>query len=249
MRPDEAKAQVLEAVVARVRERSDEWEADQRERFVRHYYEHVAPEDVVARNPVDLYGAALAHWSLMRERMPGEIKVHVYSPVPEQHGWASPHTVVETVTDDMPFLVDSVSAELTRHDSGIHLVIRPIYDVSRDESGRVFAVQDGQGRPESLIHVEIDRQTDPAILEQLRADLVRVLGDVRAAVEDWPRMRERARAIVDELAASPLPEAAEARELLAWMDDGHFTFLGYRGGPGRAARGHRLRPRDSPRAR
>jgi glutamate dehydrogenase len=229
-RPDEAKAEALEATVARVRERIDRAEADELERFVYRYYEHVPPEDVAERSDLDLAGAALAHWNLMRVREPGEIKVHVYSPNMEEHGWACAHTVVETVTDDMPFLVDSVSMELTRHDYAIHLVIRPILHVKRD-GGRLLAVESGEGRPESLIHVEIDRQTEPHVLEQLRDDLLRVLSDVRAAVEDWPAMRQRAREIEAELVESRLPdpdEAAEARELLAWMEEGHFTFLGYR---------------------
>jgi glutamate dehydrogenase len=229
-RPDEAKGAVLDATVARVRECIDRAEADQVERFVRRYYEHVAPEDIVGRRDLDLTGAALAHWGLMRVRMPGEIKVHVYSPNMEEHGWECPHTVVETVVDDMPFLVDSVSMELIRHETAIHLVIRPILDVQRDDEGRLLAVDSGEGRPESLIHVEIDRQTDSAVLEQLRDDLLRVLGDVRAAVEDWPAMRRRAGEIEAELAESRLPgpeEAAEARELLAWMEEGHFIFLGY----------------------
>jgi glutamate dehydrogenase len=230
-RPDEAKAAALEATVARVRERIHGHEADELERFVRRYYEHVAPEDLVERSGLDLCGAALAHWSLLRVRSPGEVKVHVYSPNVEEHGWECPHTVVETVVDDMPFLVDSVSMELTRHGSAIHLVIRPILDVQRDDEGELLAVESGNGRPESLIHVEIDRQADPAVLEQLRVDLLRVLGDVRAAVEDWPSMRQRTLEIGAELAQPPLSdhgEAAEARELLAWMNEGHFVFLGYR---------------------
>ena len=117
MRPDEAKAAALDAAAARVWEQAEPHEAEQLGRFVRHYYAHVAPEDVVARSEVDLCGAALAHWRLLRVRNSGEIKVHVYSPSLEEHGWESPHTVVETVVDDMPFLVDSVSAELTRHET------------------------------------------------------------------------------------------------------------------------------------
>jgi glutamate dehydrogenase len=230
-RPDKAKAAVLDATVARVRERVQGPEADELERFVRRYYEHVAPEDLVERDDLDLCGAALAHWNLLRVRSPGEARVHVYSPNVEEHGWECPHTVVETVVEDMPFLVDSVSMELTRRGSAIHLVIRPILDVQRDDEGRLLAVESGDGRAESLIHVQIDRLTDSAVLAQLRDDLLRVLGDVRAAVEDWPAMRERAREIGAELSQRPLSdhvEAAEAHELLAWMSEDNFIFLGYR---------------------
>ena len=130
----------------------------------------------------------------------------------------------------MPFLVDSVSMEVTRSGSAIHLVIRPIMRLRRDEEGRLLEVGAEDGQPESLIHVEIDRQASPEALERLRDGLCRVLGDVRAAVEDWPAMRERVRDVVEEVSAAPVDpdERAEARDLLEWMDDGHFTFLGYR---------------------
>ncbi|MBA3384941.1 MAG: NAD-glutamate dehydrogenase, partial [Actinobacteria bacterium] len=229
---DERKAALLEAAVARVHELVDGAQAEDVERFVRAYYAHVAPDDLSDRSDLDLYGAAVAHWNLARVRLPGELKVHVYTPTVEEHGWESPHTVVETVVDDMPFLVDSVSMEVTRNSSAIHLVIRPIIRVRRDDDGRLLEVGAEDGLPESLIHVEIDRQAGPEELERLRAGLCRVLGDVRAAVEDWASMRERVGDVVAELAAAPPPvdpdECAEACDLLEWMHDGHFTFIGYR---------------------
>ena len=85
---------------------------------------------------------------------------------------------------------------------------------------------------ESWMHVEIDRETDEEDLEQITADLQRVLRDVREAVEDWPKMRTRALRIADELRDDPPPlpdeEVAEAEELMRWLADEHFTFLGYR---------------------
>jgi glutamate dehydrogenase len=230
--PDERKAALLEATVARVHERVEPAQAEDVERFVRAYYAHVAPGDLNDRSDLDLYGAAVAHWNLARVRQPGESKVHVYTPDVEEHGWESPHTVVETVVDDMPFLVDSVSMEVTRNGSAIHLVIRPIMRVRRDEQGRLLDVGAEDGQPESMIHVEIDRQAGPEELERLRADLAHVLADVRAAVEEWPTMRERVHDVLAALEAAPPPvdpdELAEARDLLAWMHDDHFTFLGFR---------------------
>jgi glutamate dehydrogenase len=230
--PDDTKAELLEAAVARVHERLDGGQAAPVERFLRAYYAHVAPEDLLDRSDLDLYGAALAHWKLARERRPGELKINVYTPNVEEHGWESSHTVVETVTDDMPFLVDSVSMAVTRQGSAIHLVIRPIMRVKRDDEGRLLEVDAKDGLDESLIHVEIDRRTDPESLDRLRADLYGALSDVEAAVEDWPAMRERTGEIAAALDRKPPPvepeEVAEARDLLEWMREGHFTFLGYR---------------------
>jgi glutamate dehydrogenase len=200
------------------------------EPFLQHYYRFVAPEDVLGREPRDVCGAALAHLELAAQRTPGTALVRVLSPTNETHGWSSTHTVVEVVTDDMPFLVDTVSAELNRHDLGIRLVIHPVMEIRRDAVGRMLAVDppdaDGTVR-ESFMHVEVDRLAGPAAGERLRNDLRRVLEDVRAAVEDWEKMLTR----LDEAVAELPDNGEEADEILAlaqWMRGDAFTFLGYR---------------------
>ena len=229
-RTDDAKATILEAAVSRARALAGT-EADDVERWVRAYYAHVAPEDLADRTDADLAGAALAHWSLAQQRRPGELKLRVYNPNVEEHGWESPHTVAEFVNDDMPFLVDSISMEVTRHGSGIHLMIRPIVRVRRDDEGNLEEVVDEGGIRESTIHVEIDKQTDPQALTELHDDLVQVLADVHAAVADWPAMLEEARKIAEDFAQHPPPvdpeELSETIDLLEWMRE-NFTFLGYR---------------------
>src|SRR5690242_8119899 len=95
------------------------------EQFLRSYYRHVATEDLMARGAEDLLGAALSHRELAQIRPVGTAKVDVFNPSVEEHGWASGHTVVQIVTDDMPFLVDSVTAELLRMDRTVHLVVHP----------------------------------------------------------------------------------------------------------------------------
>jgi glutamate dehydrogenase len=231
VKPEEAKAALVEKAIAHVRERLGGPQASDVEGFVRAYYADAAPEDL---GELDLYGAALAHWHLLQRRRPGELKVHACTPTLEEHGWQSTHSVVEIVTDDMPFLVDSVAMALTRRGSAIHVFVHPIIKVRRDEEGRLLELLpwEAEGLAESLIHVEIDRQADRASLDELAEELERVLAEVHAAVEDWPAMRERVRDIIAELDERAPPvgpdELAEAKALLEWMDDDHFTFLGYR---------------------
>ncbi|CAM5228756.1 NAD-glutamate dehydrogenase [Streptomyces canarius] len=213
--------------------------------FLQRYYLHTAPEDLADRDPVDVFGAAVSHYRLAETRPQGTANVRVHTPTVEENGWTCSHTVVEVVTDDMPFLVDSVTNELTRQGRGIHVVIHPQFVVRRDLTGKLIEVLPAQSagltgdlphdtHVESWIHVEIDRETDRADLKQITADLLRVLSDVREAVEDWEKMRESAIRIADGLEGEPVPgdlpgpEAEEARELLHWLADDHFTFLGYR---------------------
>ncbi|MFG2471211.1 NAD-glutamate dehydrogenase [Streptomyces canus] len=210
--------------------------------FLQRYYLHTAPEDLTGRDPVDIYGAALSHFRLGETRPQGTANVRVHTPTVEENGWTCTHTVVEVVTDDMPFLVDSVTNELTRQGRGIHVVIHPQVVVRRDLTGKLIEVLTvppvgdlpHDAHTESWIHVEIDRETDRGDLKQITADLLRVLSDVREAVEDWEKMRDAALRMADELPAEPVAtdlrdmEIDEARELLRWLAANHFTFLGYR---------------------
>ncbi|MFP1626833.1 NAD-glutamate dehydrogenase [Streptomyces sp. 5K101] len=252
---DEAKAELL-ARAARVAENSPAGGhlptgAEQGKRpdrdtvlsFLQRYYLHTAPEDLTDRDPVDVFGAALSHYRLAENRPQGTANVRVHTPTVEENGWTCSHSVVEVVTDDMPFLVDSVTNELSRQGRGIHVVIHPQVVVRRDVTGKLIEVltteASAKGLPhdalvESWIHVEIDRETDRADLKQITADLLRVLSDVREAVEDWEKMRDSALRIADELPDEPTAddlreqEVEEARELLRWLAADHFTFLGYR---------------------
>ncbi|MFI9802060.1 NAD-glutamate dehydrogenase [Streptomyces sp. NPDC052302] len=209
--------------------------------FLQRYYLHTAPEDLLDRDPVDVFGAAFSHYRLAENRPQGTANVRVHTPTVEENGWTCSHSVVEVVTDDMPFLVDSVTNELTRQGRGIHLVIHPLVVVRRDLTGKLIEVLPAapagdlphDTHIESWIHVEIDRETDRGDLKQITADLLRVLSDVREAVEDWSKMRDAALRMADELPGEPHSdlreqEIEEARELLRWLADDHFTFLGYR---------------------
>ncbi|GAA1940117.1 NAD-glutamate dehydrogenase [Streptomyces durmitorensis] len=209
--------------------------------FLQRYYLHTAPEDLADRDPVDVFGAAFSHYRLAENRPQGTANVRVHTPTVEENGWTCSHSVVEVVTDDMPFLVDSVTNELSRQGRGIHVVIHPQVVVRRDLTGKLLEVltDPGTERPhdavtESWIHVEMDRETDRADLKQISADLLRVLSDVRETVEDWEKMRDAALRIADELPSEPTAddlrdqEVDEARELLRWLADNHFTFLGFR---------------------
>ena len=86
------------------------------------------PEDLTDRDPVDVFGAAFSHYRLAENRPQGTANVRVHTPTVEENGWTCSHSVVEVVTDDMPFLVDSVTNELSRQGRGIHVVIHPQID-------------------------------------------------------------------------------------------------------------------------
>src|SRR5262249_40815913 len=103
--------------------------------FVSQFYANVAMDDLASESPDNLYAAALSLWSFAAQRPAGAAKVRVYNPRLDEQGWHSSHTVVEMVNDDMPFLVDSLTAALNQRDLTVYLVIHPIVRVLRDRAG------------------------------------------------------------------------------------------------------------------
>src|ERR671928_153075 len=181
MKVEDPEQALTDAVCSRVREQLDAADAELAEAFARQFYRWVAPEDVADRDAIDLYGLALGHFNFARERAPGTPKVRVYNPRFEEHGWQSTHTTVEIVTDDMPFLIDSISMELNRRGCGVHLIIHPVLTVRRDAAGALLEILTPGEAPEagaigeSVIHAEVARQTDDGRLRDLERHLERVI--------------------------------------------------------------------------
>ncbi|MBI3156536.1 MAG: NAD-glutamate dehydrogenase [Burkholderiales bacterium] len=227
---------MLEPVVRRIRERLPAAQAGIAEDFVRQYYRDVDAGDLAERAADDLYGAALSHWHFARSYPGGRPKLRVFNPRVDEHGWQSSHTVIEIVNDDMPFLVDSITMEVNRQGLTLHLIVHPVLRLRRDAEHHIVELLppqgDGEGRYESLMHVEVDRRSDPERLQALHDGLLQILGDVRAAVEDWQPMREALVDAVAQIERRPPPvapdELAEDLAFLRWLAADNFTLLGQR---------------------
>ncbi|MGB5132833.1 MAG: NAD-glutamate dehydrogenase domain-containing protein, partial [Steroidobacteraceae bacterium] len=199
-------------------------------------YNGVSELDLVQRADIDLAAAALGQLAMGRVRRPGRPIVRVFNPDPARDGFASSHTVIAVITDDMPFLLDSLGIVCTQDKLAIHLIAHPVFGVVRDRRGRLADLYLDDTRPgtkaESWQFVEVDRESDPARLVALERRIRRALEDVRCATADWHLMRRMAREIAADLGKRPRgPQASETREvkaLLEWMEEGHFAFLGYR---------------------
>jgi len=229
------KIALVENAVAFAHETLDATQRATAERVLAEFYEHVPPTDIVERSPRHLWGAALSLWRFAERRRPDQAKIRVYNPDPATDGWSSPHTIVEIVNDDMPFLVDSVSLAINASGRVVHLLIHPIMTVARDPTGRLRELCGAEtaGLRESWMQIEITRQSDRDDLARLAQTLSGVLRDVRAAVKDWQPMRKRLSELLDELSSPPAPpvppaELKEVQDFLRWLDDDNFTFLGYR---------------------
>src|ERR1022692_825664 len=213
--------------------------------YLRAYYRHVAVEDLAEAGPEQIAAVATEQAAFAAHRPQGRALVRI-RPTADAASLEPAGAVLDIVTDDMAFLVDSVTMELARHHLAAPRVIHPQLRVRRDVTGAlrgVLGLIDGSPpahdeMAESWTHIEIGALADDAEIARLEDDLQRVLGDVRVAVEDYPRMRARAVQLAEGLALSEPAEPAgadagaeapaEIEALLRWLADGNFTFLGYR---------------------
>jgi glutamate dehydrogenase len=193
--------------------------------FIEAFFSRIAPSDLGLHTP-ERWAAVIAELiSFMGQRTPGKASVRVFNP-----GASGTRTVIEVVTDDMPFLVDTVSMVAAAR-AQIHAVIHPVIKVSRAADGALKAIGAQGDSSESVMRFEVDRLAEPE-LALLKASVEVSLADVREAVVDWEAMRDRIISIADSMIQRQLPlnaaEVAEATEFLKWVADDHFTFLGYR---------------------
>jgi glutamate dehydrogenase len=236
MTAEQRLVELIDRLAAEFRRRVSPKESESVDHFVRRYFANVAPDDVIYTSFETLLGGVMSLWELGANRVPGAPKIRIFNPSAETNGWAVEHTVIEIANDDMPFLVDSVSAEIHRRDRKIHLLLHPVIRTVRDTAGNRLEVTDTFGgakaNVESYMHVEIDQETEPAELDSIRASLEMILREVRLAVRDYAPTRDRLKADIAELGDAKLPmpeeEVAEAKAFLEWLDQGNFIFLGHR---------------------
>ncbi len=213
--------------------------------FLKHYFRHVDALDVDERSVEDLLGLVESHFRAALRRPASRATITTRTPSQGDDGWtAGGATVAQIVTDDHPFLVDSVTMEVLRQGWSIREVFHPQFLVRRDLGGTLRAVvravevnHDPTVMQESWMHLEImpPARPDPsgALVEALEQGLVYVLRLVEETVEDWDKMITRSQQTIEVLQDPAVidgrvEEAELARELMAWLADNHFTFLGYR---------------------
>ncbi|WP_330270396.1 NAD-glutamate dehydrogenase [Lentzea sp. NBC_00516] len=226
--PEQVRDELIERAAANAPELAD---------LIRLFYRHVPAEEVNDDDPVDLVGAVRSNYQLAESRVPGRAAVRILNPTRGTDGWQCPVTVVQVVTDDMPYLVDSVASELTRGGVQVQRVVHPIVVVRRDpvtgERIEVLPTADPADPPsdalaESWMNVEVDLITDPDRARELETRLLTVLTDVREVVEDTDRMVTTALQLAEELEKDSSEATTDGSKLLKWLADGHFTFMGYR---------------------
>ncbi|MFV0252593.1 MAG: NAD-glutamate dehydrogenase [Beutenbergiaceae bacterium] len=226
------------AVFAELAAAMDEADRPQLHPVIERVLEHVATEDLSARQPRELVGAVTSLYRLARRRTPEQTLIQVFSPTLRADGWTSRRSVIQICTSDAPFLVDSVTAAIAAGGLATHLIVHPLMVVRRTPDGVLQQVRQERppttaGLTESWMYIEVDRIGSTNDEQVVAARLTAVLAEVRAAYDDWLPMRHACEAIARDLDRG-VPRTVEveqvepAKQFLRWLADEHFTFIGYR---------------------
>jgi glutamate dehydrogenase len=203
--------------------------------FIAQVFAGAAPEDLVHYHASEIAEIAEGTWRFLGERQPQTPKIRVCTPPAGQR--LNNVSIVEILNDDMPFLVDSVMAELTEQGFDTHLVLHPRFIVERNEAGALVALpassaSGASARRESLIQVHVDRIDSEDVRNALIIAIDNVLADVRRAVDDWKPMLEHVNAVIADMTSGPpelrVDDLSESVAFLRWLMDDNFTFLGIR---------------------
>ncbi|HEX6389492.1 MAG TPA: NAD-glutamate dehydrogenase domain-containing protein, partial [Solirubrobacteraceae bacterium] len=224
---------VLHRILQLVDDRVEQERAEAVREFARAYLRRM-PDEPEGAAPEELLSEALGAFELAASRNRAPAAVRALNPTIPHDGYAAPGAVLETNTEDLPFLVDSVTAELHARGLGIVRVLHPIIGTERDGRGGIVRV----ARPgdaaatESVMHFELDRRLDAPELAGLEEGVRAVLGDVRRVVRDHGAMCGRVSGMIDAARAADgdhaAEEIAETVKFLGWLLQGNFIFLGAR---------------------
>jgi glutamate dehydrogenase len=202
--------------------------SDELKPIVGHFLFGVDPAERARRAPEEFAAALTAHRNLAAVRVSGQSNVNILTP--GDAGYEGTVAAVQVVTDDMPFLVDSVVLTVRRIGFDVELLMHPVLAVSRNANATLTSLSAGSA--ESFLHLELDGIPNERQRLELQQAITTALSDVRAAVTDWQPLRARTlelAAVVLQLTAHPIDWAVdpvEVSDLLTWMEDGHFTLLG-----------------------
>jgi glutamate dehydrogenase len=156
------------------------------EEFAAALFSGTAPEDVARYEPQELTAFAADAWTFLASRQTGAVKIRITNPSTLDGERANTISIIEIVNDNMPFLVESVLAELAERGIKVLLVADPVINVTRDDGGQLIALSAHALRQvrESFIHLHVERLEDEAQRNEIGAAIVEVLSEARSNVRD-----------------------------------------------------------------
>ncbi|GGD52444.1 NAD-glutamate dehydrogenase [Lacimicrobium alkaliphilum] len=235
MTVDNQHSVLLDNVYTLIRKKVDKTQAQLVEQFASILFSNISRDDLENRVDSDLYGASLSLWNEFSDYHDSEPFIRVFNPEISKHGWQSSHTIIELITEDMPFLVDSVRMAINRLSITAHLLLHSPIAVKRNKNHMVESLldtnQEGHGK-QTIFLIEVDRQTSKKALQEIESELHSVLDEVQLAVSDWMPMKKQLKDIIAGYDKQPCPAGEQSQKqthaFLRWISNENFTLMGYR---------------------
>jgi glutamate dehydrogenase len=225
---------VLTALRERIASDSGNERREALQSFAKAFLRRLSDEDLLAAGPDTLFGMVSSAFGFADSKGTNASAVRVFNPTIERDGYETVGSVIETSTDDSPFLVDSVNEELLARNLVVSRLLHPVVGTIRDAEGRIERVLSGRdaSHRESVMHFEVDRPLTDDEREKLAARVKQILHDVRLVVRDFEPMQERVKHMIDlarggAVRYSP-QEVGETVDFLDWLLQYNFVLLGYR---------------------
>ncbi|MBX2834405.1 MAG: NAD-glutamate dehydrogenase [Micavibrio sp.] len=194
---------------------------------------HIPEDDLDHFTPDLLAELIQVHNDLSKKRDTGAPKLKIYSYKTDKH--APPRTIIDIVSDDFAFIVDSVVAEINKHNLLIDLLMHPILYSKYNKNGEledVSALAAEGYIQQSHLHVQVKNNLTEDMMKSLEEGLYSILKDVEITNRDWIKLLEELKTARDDLAQAktrrPNKEIKKYCEFLDYLIDNNFTLLGYR---------------------
>lgn len=182
--------------------------------------------------PVFLDRVIAEHETISATRSNGLAAINVYAPRAQDAAIFGHHTLIDIVSDDRAFIIDSVIAYLSEKSYLIEKIVHPLLFIKRAASGKMEDVQAARQEgyaAESHICVQLNRRLTERQMRELSSELAEVMGDVTLSNQDWQAARTRVLDIRDSLAESFFRDKNEYQEMIdfiTYVHDNNFTLLG-----------------------
>ena len=232
------REELISRITHILRKKIDSTQHGSLKKFVASFYAYQHIDILKRRGSERLAEGLYSLWGFIQEKPPGSPKTSViyWRPEAPEHAGRPERIIINIINDNMPFLVDSLTHLLNRLGFKPRLIIHPILRCVRDNQGRLNHLENHdspspEATEESLIYCEIIDAVTPECVQQIQKELNIMLADVRAATSDWISMKRRVSSAIDTIQTGRYKQDQghldESVKFLEWIQDDHFTLLGY----------------------
>lgn len=201
--------------------------------FRKSFLNAISGDDLVHVEPSVLDQVIAHQEQLGRNRVAGQCLVEVSNPSDTTPQWRNSHTAIHIISDDMVFIVDSITALLSEQSLLIEQIIHPLLFIERDTKGKIVEVcteRRAGFTGESHIFIQLNRRLTDDQMASLQHDLAAVMEDVQYGTKDWLTIKAKVKAAQNGLKTLQGLSAKDIQEYLDFLDYIHndnFTLLGY----------------------